>query len=144
MDNSNFVETIKSKLTGGNVWGPSRFSTFMLEHIDDWEKITYQEIKEIVELIKYNGSTYTFFPFCYLFLEIDLFRYYEKMSYVSWNKEKAKKQIKSFKVYPLSKEEKVNKLRHYQLILPRLRAIKKRLIKEGAYEVTPDGRSTKP
>ncbi|MEZ5043966.1 MAG: hypothetical protein R2828_28985 [Saprospiraceae bacterium] len=133
-----FFKAMESKLAG-DFFGPFRFSRYMLKYINYWELITYDQIKEIVELIKYNGSTYTFFPFCYLYLEIDLYKYYIEKSYdPSWNKEKANIQIEGFASHPLEAEEKSNKLDEFKQLIPKLKKIKKRLIEEGAY-IASDG-----
>lgn len=128
-----FFEILRSRLLSN--LGPSRFNTFMLKHIDHWEFISYDQIKELVEEIKFHGSTYSFFPFCYLFLEIDLYKYYLKRANEDWDKEKADIHIRSFRSHSIDQEEKITKLEYFNSIHHRLEKIRERLLKEGAYQI---------
>lgn len=129
-----FLTIIKKKLRG-NI-GAGQFARFMLNHINMWETITYPEIKSIVDEIKYHGSTYSFFPFCWLYLEIDLFQYYELQAKTVWKTKIAEIQIASFISYPISYEEKSEKLRYQESIILKLKNIKLRLLEEGAIEAS--------
>lgn len=125
-----FIDTITSSTRG-----PQKFAGYMLDHISYWELITYNQIKELIEAIKLKGALYDFLPFCYLFLEIDLFRYYIEKANSDWNDPKIAKQINSFNRYPFFYEEREEILNHHKSVVPILKKIKARLIEEGAYEV---------
>lgn len=133
MIDQNFYPEIVKRLTI-ETYGPFGFSEFMLRYIEQWKNIEYQEILTIVELIKFTGGVYSFLPFCYLFIEIDLYTYYKQQVEVgNWDEVKAFAQIKSFKVHPLeSFSDKKQLLDEFPEALPMLQAIKGKLIIEGA------------
>lgn len=135
MIDKNFYPYIIERLTTQS-YGPFGFSEFMLQYIEQWKEIEYEELLTIVEEIKFSGGIYSFFPFCYLFLEIDLYDYFKKQANEKqWDKEKSFAQINSFRVHPLDTEDKDRLLKEYPKTIEILQLVKTRIILEGALSV---------
>ena len=89
--------------------------------------------------IKYNGlALYTFLPFFYKFIGIDLYTYYKQISESkNWDKDKIDMIIADFKLYPnefYGGEIEID-LKEYNLILKLFSQIRSNLIRQGAVGV---------
>ncbi len=128
-----FYKEMRKRILG--CVSPSRYSQFMLRSIEYWKSMTFSDLEFLLVDINIRGGSYTLFPFCYIILQIDLYRYtIEKV-----NKEKSKTEvllyIESFKTHKINHEEMSNILEAYKNTEPLLKNLSRRLISEGAYPI---------
>lgn len=105
-----------------------------------FDKVSYIELKEVVESIKSNNiGLYTFLPFCYIFLGIDLFYYYEEQLNDEWKDCSSCISIaKDFERYnvKLHYDSELNDtLDQFNISKDYLNKIRRKLVKQGAKPV---------
>lgn len=114
-------------------YGPSRFVTFMIKNINQWEDINFDQLLDIIDHFKYHGCTYALFPFLYNYLNIDIYAMYRVLANQhNWNSEKVKNQIYSFNTHILAAADKQDRLGTVKGSEKMLLEISNRLIREGA------------
>ena len=121
-------------------FGPSRFSTFMLKHISQWKDIQLINLLDVLDEFKYTGQTYTFFPFFYIYLRVNVYEIYKKQAIEKeWDVEKVQIQIKSFERHILLDDHKEDRLKAIEQsekdVQNILQEVMQRLIDEGAPRV---------
>jgi len=104
------------------------------------DKISFSDVEEIVDSIKGNSiGLYTFLPFCYVFLGIDLIHYYNQQLQKEWEGDSLYSRIaKDFEYYPIRlhyDNELDDYLTKFAIIKYTLNQVKVRLIKQGAKQV---------
>jgi hypothetical protein len=108
------------------------FVRILFRDFDSWSNISLNEIYEVLEAIKEEHlALYTFMPFCYKFLGIDLFQYY-RYSFIS-DKHKAAVSFRNYPIYITNEFERAFK--EYGREMESFLKIRKNLIEQGAHPV---------
>lgn len=109
------------------------FERILFTKFDSWVSITLDDIYAIIEEVKDNGlALYTFMPFCYKFLGIDLFQYYRDNVMTS-NKSRNLSEFSNYPIQITNEFERV--FRDYGIEEDNLFKMRKLLIEQGAHAV---------
>lgn len=111
----------------------SRLESLMIRNVEKWDGMSREDIELIIDTIKFNQiALYSFLPFCYKYLGVNLFTFYVERSKELWLDPRSDDIITLFEKYPIEIHEfELEYLEKKSMSLDSFNSVRLSLLKQG-------------